>query len=104
MNFVNGVMHGEIFYSIWRHYCHRRTVSCLIDRWELISSRWLTWQERIVRTKRTAATTRYFSFLRVNVKTFSITLSRRKLHLKTEEKQSFITKLRVWNWVLLLES
>ena len=43
----------------------------------------LTWRERIVRTNRTAPTTRYFSLLRVSNKILSITLLRRKLHLQT---------------------
>lgn len=43
----------------------------------------LTCTTRRVRTNRTAATTRYFSFLRVSCKTFSATLFWRKLHLST---------------------
>jgi len=50
----------------------------------------LTLRERIVRTNRTAATTRYLSLLRVNSKTLSITLLRRKLHLQTEEKSTHL--------------
>ena len=42
----------------------------------------LTLREIRVRTNRTAATTRYLSLLRVKNKTLSITLLRRKLHLK----------------------
>lgn len=50
----------------------------------------LTWRERIVRTNRTAATTRYFSLLCVNNKTLSITLFRRKLHLQKEKNPAHL--------------
>jgi len=44
-----------------------------------------TWRDRIVRTNRTAPTTRYFSLLRVSNKILSITLLGRKLHLQKAE-------------------
>lgn len=46
----------------------------------------LTWRERIVRMNRTAPTTKYLSALRINSNIFSITLLRRKLHLKTAKR------------------
>lgn len=45
----------------------------------------LTWRERIVRTNRTAPTTKYFSLRRVSSKILSITSFKRKLHLQTEK-------------------
>lgn len=47
----------------------------------------LTLREIRVRKNRTAATTRYFSFLRVKVNTLYITSLRRKLHLQEETNE-----------------
>lgn len=85
------VLYGNslILTSLEDHLGLFQILTELKDEWNFFYNQHkLTWRDRIVRTNRTAATTRYFSLLCVTNKTLSMTLLRRKLHLQMTKTQT----------------